>query len=125
MNGKFTTSVQATQHLIAEGLEKDRNIKFIRTQAEISVSFQKQGKLCSFEELDPQAFVILANAYNSNATARGNISHRVENGRFVNFKRQVEIYTYFLFPKAPEANYINTHGGVKGIFKKILKLQAV
>ena len=98
MINKCTHSVEHSQHLIAGLLPKDSSIEFYGLPERMEVQWLQNGHSHTFKELDRQSFAILGNAYNSNAQARAHISHIVdENGRFISYARQVEIYTYFMF----------------------------
>jgi len=97
MKNKTTTSLQHSQHLIAGLLKKDCGIEFFGILETMQVQWLQNGNVHSFEELSAKNYTILANAYNSNAAALQHISCIVEQGSFISFKRQVEIYTYFMY----------------------------
>jgi DNA-binding NarL/FixJ family response regulator len=97
MKNKSTTSLQHSQHLIAGLLKKDCAIEFFGIPETLEVQWIQNGKVHSFKKLSPGDFSRLVNAYRSNAEALQHISCRVEEGSFISFKRQVELYTYFMY----------------------------
>jgi DNA-binding CsgD family transcriptional regulator len=97
MKDKTTTSLQHSQHLIAGLLKQDCGIEFFGIQETLEVQWIQNGKVHSFKKLSPGDFSRLVNAYKSNAEAVQHISCRVEEGSFVSFTRQVELYTYFMY----------------------------
>lgn len=97
MKNKTTTSNPNAQHLIAGLLQKDNNIEFFGIPGTMKVQWIQNGHGHQFEELSKLNFSLLATAYHSNKTAMEHLSTRVENGQFISFARQVEIYTYFMY----------------------------
>jgi len=97
MKHKSTTSLQHSQHLIAGLLKKDCGIEFFGIPETMEVQWIQNGKVHSFKKLSPGDFSRLVNAYRSNVAALQHISCRVEQGSFISFTRQVELYTYFMY----------------------------
>lgn len=97
MKDKSTTSAASPQHLIANLLKNEKNIEFLGIHETKAVLWMHKDHTYEFEKLPIGIFKILANAYTCDEGAKRILKVFAENGKLISFRRQVELYTYFMY----------------------------
>ena len=99
MNHKSTPFAAPAQHLIAGLNTNSTDIEFYGWEGR-TVKFFRAGKNYNFEDLPPQLYKDLLNAYNNDPAAKKALSIITDStGRKIipSLERKVELYTYYMY----------------------------